>query len=213
MMFLNKDTKLYGSFSEKPTNNGCEFFNNAFKKFNLNSIYKSFYSDNLELTLTSVKHLRFSGFAVSRPFKIKIMEYLDFINDDCLQIGSCNTILIEDNKLLGFNTDWIGVYNFLKNKNIERLNIIGFGGFGKSVSFACDKLGIETSIILRNDINNLKYNKNEHYFNCTPINIDGIDNNDNSNIFSSNPLTDIGKQISILQAVEQFKIYTGINYE
>ena len=30
---INKDTQLYGSFSDNPGNNGCNFFNKGFKKF------------------------------------------------------------------------------------------------------------------------------------------------------------------------------------
>ena len=32
MIMINKDTQLYGSFSDNPGNNGCNFFNKGFKK-------------------------------------------------------------------------------------------------------------------------------------------------------------------------------------
>ena len=43
---IDKDTKIYGSFSNNPGNNGCKFFNAQFKKEGINAIYKSFYSNN-----------------------------------------------------------------------------------------------------------------------------------------------------------------------
>ena len=50
MTMINKDTKLYGSFSDKPGNNGCMFFNKGFKKHKIDAIYKSFYSTNIKKT-------------------------------------------------------------------------------------------------------------------------------------------------------------------
>ena len=45
---INKDTKIYCSFSENPGNNGGMFFNDAFKRNNIDAIYKSFYSNNIK---------------------------------------------------------------------------------------------------------------------------------------------------------------------
>ena len=78
-MKVNKDTLLYGSFSSNPGNNGNIFFNEAFEKYNINAIYKSFYSTDIEKLIISVKHLNFSGFALSMPLKIDIIKYLDNI--------------------------------------------------------------------------------------------------------------------------------------
>ena len=50
---INKDTKLYGSFSDKPGNNGCMFFNKGFKKHKIDAIYKSFYSTDIKKTIGS----------------------------------------------------------------------------------------------------------------------------------------------------------------
>jgi hypothetical protein len=59
MIMINKDTQLYGSFSDKPGNNGCMFFNKGFKKHKIDAIYKSFYSIDIKKTIGSVKHLNF----------------------------------------------------------------------------------------------------------------------------------------------------------
>ena len=44
---INKDTEIYCSFSSNPGNNGCVFFNKVFKKKNIDAIYKSFYSNDI----------------------------------------------------------------------------------------------------------------------------------------------------------------------
>ena len=41
MNLINKDTKIYCSFSSNPGNNGCIYFNTKFQQNNINAIYKS----------------------------------------------------------------------------------------------------------------------------------------------------------------------------
>ena len=48
-MQINKDTKIYGSFSSNPGNNGCVFFNRKFQENNINAIYKLNITDNFNL--------------------------------------------------------------------------------------------------------------------------------------------------------------------
>jgi len=206
---INKDTTLYGSFSNNPGNNGCQFFNTAFEKFGINSIYKSFYSDNIEETIQSVKHLKFGGFALSMPLKISVYNYLDEYDESVINIGSCNTVIIKDGKLHGYNTDWIGVYKFFENRNLKHVNIIGTGGFAKSIMYAFSKLNINFSIVSRKDIPNIDIVENQYFINATPIEIISTKNT----IIDGRPFTDTGKEIFLYQAKEQFKLYTGIDYE
>lgn len=203
---INKDTKIYGSFSTNPGNNGCLFFNQAFERYGINAIYKSFYSDNIEDSVNSSKHLGFSGFAVSSPHKIKIIEFLDEFEENVIDIGSCNTVLIKDGKLYGYNTDWVGVNKFLPNE-VDFLTILGDGGFSKSVQHVCKLRGIGYEVINRNRWDEI--HKIEGYlFNTTPIDVltTGI-------LFDGRTTHNDGLQIAKHQANEQFKIYTGIEYE
>lgn len=201
MNTINKDTKIYGSFSSNPGNNGCIFFNSKFQKNNINAIYKSFYSDNIEETIQATKHLRFSGFALSMPLKVKILDFLDEYDLPVIEIGACNTVLIKNNKLYGYNTDWVGVYNYLINYDFKFITILGNGGFAKAVNYACSKLNIQTEIITRKNWEKLSTLKGI-IFNATPIDIIT-----NEYLIDGRPFTESGKEIARLQAEEQYKIY------
>lgn len=207
MLKINKDTKLYGSFSENPGNNGCLFFNSKFEEYHINAIYKSFYSVDIDKTISSVKHLNFSGFALSMPLKVSVMDFLDEFDESVINIQACNTVLNIDGKLHGYNTDWIGVYNYFKEKNLNHVNIIGFGGFGKAISYAFSKLDISFSIVTREYIDSIDDVENQYFINATPIEI----KSDKNTIIDARPFTDEGKIIANLQAKEQFRLYTGIN--
>jgi shikimate 5-dehydrogenase len=205
---INKDTKLYGSFSDNPGNNGCTFFNTAFEKYGIDAIYKSFYSDNIEQTIQAVKHLNFSGFALSMPLKRAIYDYLDEYDLPLRDILACNTVIIKEGKLCGYNTDWVGVYNFFKEKNLTHVNIIGFGGFGRAVMYAFDELGITHDIYHRHEIKDIDDIEGQYFINATPIEI----MSNRNTIIDARPNTPEGKIIANLQAKEQFKLYTGIDY-
>lgn len=206
-MEINKDTKLYGSFSTNPGNNGCIFFNEAFKKNDINAIYKSFYSDNIEQLISSVKYLKFEGFALSMPHKIEILPYLDEIDEAAEEIGAVNTVVIKNGRLIGYNTDWIGVKEYFEEHTPFSFSILGDGGFSKAVQYYCKVKKIPYEIITRKDWDKVK-DLTGFVFNATPVDVDT-----KGYLIDGRPFTKQGRIIANLQAKEQFKIYTGLYYE
>jgi len=206
---INKDTNIFCSFSNNPGNNGCKFFNNEFELHNVNAIYKSFYSDNIEESIRAVKTLDIKGFAVSMPFKIEILKHLDIIVDDARKIGAVNTVLNYDGKLWGYNTDWVGVKKYLEQTDYKYIYILGNGGFSKAVQYACKSLDIHYSIITRDIWHLLDDIKNCILFNATPIDIDSK----NNFLIDGRSHTIEGKLIATYQAQCQFEMYTGEDYD
>ena len=203
---INKDTKIYGSFSTTPGNNGCDYFNNLFQSKNINAIYKSFYSNDIGKSIEAAITLNFLGFAVSMPFKTEVLKYTDTITPGVKIIGAANTIVNNNGTLTAYNTDWLGVYNFLStfSGTLEsHITILGNGGFSKAAQYACNKLNISTNIIERDKWDLVPQLKGI-IFNCTPVEVytKGI-------LIDGRPSTPDGKKIASLQAEEQFKIYTN----
>ena len=206
---INKDTEIYCSFSSNPGNNGCVFFNKVFKKKNIDAIYKSFYSNDIKESVNAVKSLGIKGFAVSMPFKIDVLNHVDDIDDSVNEIGSANTIVNDNGYLKAYNTDYLGVMEYLKTFSINHLYILGNGGFSKAIQYACRLLEINYTIITRNTWILIDGLKNEILFNATPVDVVSTDNK----IIDGRPFTITGKRIALEQAKIQFKIYTGIDYE
>ena len=201
MNLINKDTKIYCSFSSNPGNNGCVYFNTKFQQNGVNAIYKSFYSDNIEKSVQAVKSLGIAGFAVSMPFKVEVLKYVDDVDISVKEIGAANTIINLDGYLKAYNTDWLGVKNYF-NTLPEHISILGNGGFSKAVQYACRTLQIEYTVYTR-----------EHWhkvaqltgvvFNATPTDVVV-----QGNLIDGRPFTTQGKIIAELQAYEQYKLYT-----
>ena len=202
-MLIDKDTKIFCSFSINPGNNGCVFFNEKFKQNNVNALYKSFFSDNIKKSVEAVKTLGISGFAVSMPFKIEILNYVDQVDDIAQTIGSCNTVINKEGKLIAYNTDWIGIKNYLLQTKIpSSVLLAGNGGFSRAAQFTFNKMKIPFDIITRKNWSDLQ-NSDRTIFNATPINIDN-----KNNLIDARPTEYEGKIIARLQAEEQFKLYT-----
>lgn len=197
-MQINKDTSIYGSFSLNPGNNGCTYFNAEFKKLGINAIYKSFYSDNIEDSFNAAKTLGFKGFAVSMPHKVDILKLLPKVDEAVNSIGAVNTVVLEDNIYVGYNTDWIGAQEFFIEKHIKEVSIIGTGGFSKAIQYACKVNQIEYEVLSRKDILEGKKPKFET-FNATPANIPCV--------YDGRPDTLDGKLIAFFQAEKQLELY------
>ena len=124
---INKDTKLYGSFSIKSGNNGCVFFNNAFIKFKIDALYRSYSVKSIKDAVFSAKTLGFSGFAVSMPFKIEVLKYVDELSEEVEMIGSANTVVNNNGILKAHNTDY-HASSLLMSEIEKEIYILGNGG-------------------------------------------------------------------------------------
>ena len=125
--------------------------------------------ENLEKAVIGLKALNFTGFNVTIPHKVNIMQYLDEIDEMAKLIGAVNTVHIKEGKLYGYNTDAIGFINPLLKENVEIKDktavILGAGGACRAVVCGLIKQGIKNIILavrnpakaqlLANDFNDL----------------------------------------------------------
>lgn len=200
-MQINKDTKVFGSFSSTPGNNGCNYFNARFQEEGINAIYKSFKGTDPMALTSSSRTLSFSGFALSMPLKIKCIPYLDSLSIQAEKINAVNTVLNTNGELAGHNTDWIGIREYFSKHNINSVSIIGNGGFSKAIQFYCQEEKLQYEVFTRSNINNILSAKYK-VFNATPANFDcDID---------GRPHTAAGKEIAKYQAEAQFDLYKTV---
>ena len=114
-------------------------WNKAYRKMKINKIMipLDVKSNNLGKLIYSLKkNSNFYGCSVTIPHKEAVMKYLDEVNEDARKIGSVNTIIKKNSKLIGYNTDLMGCNYSLdklrENKNFKKIVIIGCGGAGKA---------------------------------------------------------------------------------
>lgn len=85
--------------------------NHAFAAAGVDAVYlpAECEEDQLAAILSAARCLPFLGLAVTKPYKVKILSYLDAVDPAAMQIGSCNTVKLESGRLIGYNTDGIGL--------------------------------------------------------------------------------------------------------
>lgn len=95
------------------------------------------------------------GMNVTIPYKQKVMQYLDEIEEGAAAIGAVNTIRFRGGKRKGFNTDVTGFEVSLKEllgkieySNLKAL-VLGSGGASKAVNYVLGKMGIEYQLVSR----------------------------------------------------------------
>jgi shikimate dehydrogenase len=115
--------------------------NAAFKKLGLNLVYVAFNVTKNELkdAISGARSLGLRGLNVTMPHKKAVIGYLDETDSTAEAIGAVNTILNNQGKLVGYNTDGKGSMIALKENGIypdeKKMLLLGAGGAAKAIAF------------------------------------------------------------------------------
>jgi len=118
--------------------------NRAYEELKLPARYVAFCVSDLEGALRGIRALHISGVSVTIPFKVEVMQYLDEIDEDARKIGAVNTIVNEQGKLTGRNTDWLGIVRTLQEvMEIKGRSVVvlGAGGTAQAAVYAITAAG------------------------------------------------------------------------
>lgn len=153
---ITKNTNLYGITGwplEYDLNSNIH--NSGYRTMNLDSVYFPIRSSLVSESLAFAKKLEMKGLSISVPHNESVLFYLDEQTEDVKQIGSCNTVLRQNNKWVGYNTDAIGfrraLLEFLDKEKIKRrkVAVIGSGGAAKAIVYVLKQLGAKVCIFNR----------------------------------------------------------------
>ena len=119
--------------------------NAAFRHSKLDHTYIAYKIPAGELAagIEALKAIKIAGFNVTIPHKIEMMKLLDEMDTTCKVIGAVNTVLNDNGKLKGYNTDMIGFLDPIKKKNLTIKNsqvlLLGAGGAARAIITAMIK--------------------------------------------------------------------------
>ena len=102
---------------------------------------------DLEIIVKEIRNDEIIGINVTVPFKKKIIPFLDELSPDSKKLQSVNTIKKIDNKVFGYNTDWMGfsdtIEKFYSDKDPilsslkgKKIFILGAGGVAPSILYS-----------------------------------------------------------------------------
>lgn len=123
--------------------------NDLFQHYELDAHYHAFAiePDELADAIKGFKAIGVSGFNVTVPHKVAIMPLLDEIDPLAHSIGAVNTVVNENGRLIGYNTDGSGFVLGLQNKfdtiESKKVLIIGAGGAARAIYFTMAHVGVK----------------------------------------------------------------------
>ena len=146
-----------------------------FNKYGLDATYTIIEAKEKDLTsiIKKIRNHELNGVNVTLPFKQKIINQTDKIINDAELTGSVNTILLENDKIIGENTDVFGLKAaYLKeidNCSSKNTLVIGAGGVSPSIILSLQKSGVKNiSITNRTNEKCIFLKKKFNYLNILP---------------------------------------------
>lgn len=132
----------------------AELFNEVFFPYHE---YHFFELESIKMISELIEsNKKLCGFNVTIPYKNKILEYLDEVDDIAQKVHAVNTVIVEreNNKIFmkGYNTDILGfdkAYKQILSKKHTFALILGTGGAAKAVEFVLNKYNIPYYFVSR----------------------------------------------------------------
>ena len=137
---ISGKTKLTGFFAKPASHSLSPLMHNlAFSHWGIDAVYLAFEVDqtNLRQAVESIRTLDMLGVNVSMPNKTAVLGYLDQLSPEAELIGAVNTIVHQEQRLIGYNTDGMGFVRSVNEtghpiKN-QKIVVLGAGGAAKAI--------------------------------------------------------------------------------
>ncbi len=120
---------------------------------NIDALYERRNLDEKELKnlVLQIKEKKLSGANITIPFKNIIIPYLDELTDEAKKTQSVNTVYLNNEKVVGHNTDIGGFEIAIDKINFTLVDktvfILGAGGVVPSIIYSLMKIGVSKILI------------------------------------------------------------------
>ena len=118
------------------------------KNHNINAIYEKekLNENELEKLFLNIRDKKINGANVTVPFKKAVIPFLDKLSAEAESTQAVNTIYLDNDKIIGHNTDIDGFELGIKKLNYDisdkKIFILGAGGVVPSIVYALNKMKV-----------------------------------------------------------------------
>lgn len=153
---LNSTTHLYGLIGNPVEHSISAETHNAFItncKLNAAYVKMRIVESDLSDFFSLIKGMPFRGLSVTMPLKEAIFPFVDIVHPSAKEIGAINTLLFEDDKIIGLNTDGMGALNAIEAVMPiaeKKIVILGAGGAARAIAYESCQRGAIVTILNRN---------------------------------------------------------------
>ena len=144
-MLIDGSTRIVGVFGHPIEHTASPAMHNAaFDHLGLNWRYLAFdvHPDDLHGALRGICDLHFVGVNLTVPHKLLAVKMVNSMDKEAQLLGAVNTVLVDNRKLMGFNTDGYGFKRAVREEfgmelRGRRVLILGAGGAGRALAVQC----------------------------------------------------------------------------
>lgn len=127
--------------------------NRGYEALGIDAVYVPFPVDDLESFFPVAQKLHIRGLSVTIPHKEKVLNFCSWCEDAVHAVGACNTLVLSEGSIKGYNTDIEGFLSPLQGsfhtlKGLKAL-VIGAGGASRSVVYGLAREGARVLILNR----------------------------------------------------------------
>lgn len=152
---IDSSTQLYGVFGNPVAHSLSPVMHNrAFAETGVNGAYLAFEVTDIQAAVAGLRALGMRGASVTIPHKVRVMDYLDSVDETAARIGAVNTIVNDNGFLKGYNSDGLGAVRALGEKtplNGADVTILGAGGAARAIGFAVTAEGARVTVVNRTE--------------------------------------------------------------
>jgi len=150
---VDAGTRVYGVMGDPIAHSLSPVMHNAaFRQIGYGGVYVAFRVTDLAGAVAGLRSLRIHGCSVTIPHKVTVMDLLDHVDPTARRIGAVNTIVNENGRLVGFNSDSPGAMAALLERTPvahRRVAVIGAGGAARALAHGISELGGRLTIVNR----------------------------------------------------------------
>lgn len=126
-----------GSLSKHPVSLGRAMHEAGYRALGLPWMYVPFRCGGVEDAIRGVRGLCLRGLGVSMPYKLEVVPLLDDLSAHARSIGAVNTIVNDEGRLTGHNTDADGAADALEEATPldgRSVFLLGAGGAARAIA-------------------------------------------------------------------------------
>ncbi|MBH8599052.1 MULTISPECIES: shikimate dehydrogenase [unclassified Thermoactinomyces] len=112
------------------------------------------YERELPAYLRTLQLIGCVGANVTLPYKLSVIPYLNEVDERTKAIGAVNTIIFENDLLLGTNTDGVGAFRAITEQlrgvtSNDKIVVLGSGGAARAIIYELYKVTDQITILAR----------------------------------------------------------------
>ena len=153
---ISKETQLFGITGWPLVKTSSpEIHNAGYKALGIDAVYFPVRSPLVSESLNFAEKIGMKGLSVTIPHKESVLFYVNEQSPEVVTIGACNTVVRQNDKWVGYNTDAYGfkrsLEEFLGGTRIKRkkVAVIGAGGASKAIVYVLKQMGAKVCIFNR----------------------------------------------------------------